>query len=322
MTVIKQLTAVLTALGCLVSCAPAGEPMSEYLFAFFPDNRNENVYYALSPDGYNYTTLGRAVAADTVSVHGGMRDPHILRGADGWFYMVATDMQSSLGWTSNRGLIMLRSRDLLSWEHHTVSFPLRYEGTPFADVLRVWAPQVIYDPSCSKYMLYFSLLSPEGGPIGYDQVFKAYADRDFTTLETEPEHFYDRGAATIDMDIVFDRADGLYHAVYKAEGEGKLFRMSASDLSGRTWSEPALCIPELEVDAEGPGIFRTIDDSRWILMFDCYRNRFYRFCESEDLVHFTKVCDTPTSGDFTPRHGTVIPVTASEAARLRAAFGK
>jgi hypothetical protein len=48
-----------------------------------------------------------------ISKTGGVRDPHILRGEDGkTFYMVLTDMTSSKGWDSNRGLILLKPKTL------------------------------------------------------------------------------------------------------------------------------------------------------------------------------------------------------------------
>ena len=33
------------------------EPYSNYLFAYFPANDNENIYYALSNDGYSFTAM-------------------------------------------------------------------------------------------------------------------------------------------------------------------------------------------------------------------------------------------------------------------------
>ena len=62
------------------------EPYSNYLFAYFPANDNENIYYALSNDGYSFTAMNngkRVVAADTVSIKKGLRDPHVLRAPDG-----------------------------------------------------------------------------------------------------------------------------------------------------------------------------------------------------------------------------------------------
>ncbi len=53
-------------------------------------------------------------------------------------------------------------------------------------------------------------------------------------------------------------------------------------------------------------------------MYDCYVNGFYQFCSSSDLQNFSFICNTSTSGSFTPRHGTTITITAEEAKRLLA----
>ena len=119
------------------------EPYTHYLFVYFPSNSNENLYYAISQDGYNYTPLNNGqpfFTAEGNTVMGGLRDPHILRGEDGKFYMAVTDMKSALGWSSNRGLVLMKSDDLINWTCHTVHFPTKYAGTNFANVTRVWAP--------------------------------------------------------------------------------------------------------------------------------------------------------------------------------------
>jgi hypothetical protein len=51
-------------------------------------------------------------------------------------------------------------------------------------------------------------------------------------------------------------------------------------------------------------------------MYDCYVNGYYQFCKSSDLKNFTYVQDTRTRGNFTPRHGSVIHITAAERERL------
>jgi hypothetical protein len=246
-----------------------------------------------------------------------MRDPHILRGEDGFFYMVATDMRSSLGWSSNRGMVLMRSDDLVFWQISTVHFPTRYAGTYFANVTRVWAPETIYDPVAGKYLIYFSILTNDG-TVTYDKVFYAYANKDFTDLEGEPIYFYDRGGATIDMDIVFNENDGLYHAFYKNEGAGGICQVTATSLTapvgeeGTQWSNPSGTLQQTTEAVEGAGIFRLIDSDDWILMYDCYMNGHYQFCSSSDLFQFTFRKNTATQGAFTPRHGTVIPITEEE----------
>lgn len=295
-------------------------PYSHYLFTFFPSNSDENIYYAVSDDGYNYTVINEGnpvITAEENTVMGGLRDPHILRGEDGRFYMVATDMRSALGWSSNRGMVLMRSDDLVFWQISTVHFPTRYAGTYLANVTRVWAPETIYDPVAKKYLVYFSILTNDG-VVGYDKVFYAYANEDFTDLEGEPTYFYDRGGATIDMDIVFNENDGLYHAFYKNEGAGGICQVTATSLTapvgeeGTQWSNPTGTLQQTTEAVEGAGIFRLINSDDWILMYDCYMNGHYQFCSSPDLFQFTFRKNTTTSGAFTPRHGTVIPITEEE----------
>ena len=55
-------------------------------------------------------------------------------------------------------------------------------------------------------------------------------------------------------------------------------------------------------------------------MYDCYTSGHYQFCKSSDLKTFRRVQDTATKGAFTPRHGTVIAITAKELKRLKKAF--
>ena len=311
------------------------EPYSNYLFVYFPANNNENIYYALSNDGYNYTPMNkgnRVVASDTVSIKKGLRDPHILRAPDGWFYMVNTDMKSAEGWASNRGMVLMKSKDLINWKHSTVHFPDRFKGTYFANVTRVWAPETIWDSdyqnkdgSKGRLMVYFSILTNDG-KVPYDKVFYAYANDDFTDLLDEPVYFYDRGSATIDMDIVYNPVDGLYHAFYKNEGEGGICKVTSSTLlpqkgdAGSQWSKPSETLQQTKEAVEGAGVFKLINQNSWILMYDCYMDGHYQFTSSSDLSTFKFVQDTKTSGAFTPRHGTIIPITASETAALMKAF--
>ena len=305
------------------------ETYRHYLFAFFPSNSDENIYFAVGDDGYNFTTINNDQAvfrAQGNTVMGGLRDPHILRGEDGNFYMVATDMRSALGWASNRGMVLMKSSDLINWTCSTVHFPTKYAGTYLEHVTRVWAPETIYDRKAGKYMIYFSILTDDG-TVNYDKVFYAYANADFTDLEGEPVYFYDRGSATIDMDIVYNEADGLYHAFYKNEGSGGICKVTSLTLTpypgypdGSQWENPSGRLEQTNVAVEGAGVFRLINDDNWILMYDCYGNGYYQFCSSHDLTNFTWVKNTTTSGSFTPRHGTVLPITEEEYQALLTAF--
>ncbi|MCQ2125344.1 MAG: glycoside hydrolase family 43 protein [Fibrobacter sp.] len=311
------------------------EPYTNYLFIYFPANNNENIYYAISNDGYNFTAMNggnRVVAADSVSLKKGLRDPHILRAPDGYFYMVNTDMKSAEGWASNRGMVLMRSKDLVNWSHSTVHFPDKYKGTNFANVTRVWAPETIWDKdyensdgSKGRLMIYFSLLTNDG-TIPYDKVYYLYANDDFTDVLGKPTYFFDRGSATIDMDIVYNENDSLYHAFFKNEGDGGICKTTAKKLTapagkeGSQWSKPTGTLQQTKEAVEGAGVFKLINQDSWILMYDCYMNGHYQFTSSPDLTNFTFVQDTKMAGAFTPRHGTVLPITAEETQRLMKVF--
>ena len=193
-----------------MNCLLLASEFVAFLFTYFTGNRpeQEQICYALSEDGYNYTLLNQGypvIKSDSIAFTQCVRDPHILRGEDGkTFYMVATDMKSSLGWASNRGLVMMKSTDLIHWTHSVVNIPTRF--TDWMNVTRVWAPETIYDHKTGKYMVFFSMLTDDG-KCKFDKIFYCYANEDFTDLETEPVYMFDNGSATIDGDIVYNEAD-------------------------------------------------------------------------------------------------------------------
>lgn len=306
----------------LLSLAVKAQDYTKYLFAYFPSNSDENIYFAIADKDhpYDFTPVNDGhcvVSADSVTVMNGLRDPHLMRGEDGYFYMVATDMRCALGWSSNRGIVMMRSKDLIHWTHHYVHFPEKYAGTSYANVTRVWAPETIWDPQAQRYMVYFSLLTNDGA-IPYDRVYYCYANDDFSDLEGEPVFLFDRGKSTIDMDIVYNEKDGLYHAIYKNEGDGGICMVTASALTpasgepGSQWSAPSGAVQQTNVAVEGGGLYKLIDSDQWVLMYDCYGSGYYQFCTSEDLQSFTLAHQTATSGSFTPRHGSVMQITDEE----------
>lgn len=294
-----------------------------YLFTYFTGNapQEEQIRYALSDDGWTWNPLNNGnpvIASDSIALKKAVRDPHILRGDDGYFYQVVTDMASSQGWASNRGMVLLRSKNLINWEHHTIHFPEKYKGTNFANVTRVWAPQTIFDASVGKYMVYFSLLTNDGS-IPYDKVYYCYANADFSDFEGEPKVLFDTGDAAIDTDIVKDD-NGDYHIFYKTEnGRQKgIKQFIAKDLHKPTeWKLQDGFCQDTNDAVEGAGVFR-LHDGSWCLMYDCYMAGHYQFCKSADLLTFKRVQDTKTTGAFTPRHGTVIAITAEEEALLKA----
>ena len=296
--------------------------MVAYLFTYFNSNdpKDEQICYALSEDGYNYTPINDGmpvISSDTIALTQCVRDPHILRCEDGkTFYMVVTDMKSNLGWNSNRGMVLLKSTDLINWQHTAINFPTRYTKT-WKNVNRVWAPETIYDRKAGKYMVFYSLASSDRG--SYDKIYYQYANKDFTDLEGEPKWLFDAGCATIDGDIVYNEADQMYHLFYKQEAGRGIYQAVAKELTDK-WQMIGGNVEQTKESVEGVGVCKAIDGKSWIIMYDCYGNGHYQFCKSEDLKTFQFVQNTEMRGKFTPRHGTIIPITRAEKERLLKAF--
>ena len=288
-----------------------------YLFVYFTGNRKseEAICFALSKDGYNYKALNNnnpIVSAEKISSTGGVRDPHILRSADGkTFYMVATDAVSAKGWNSNRAMVLLKSTDLINWTSGIVNIEKKYPGTD--SLFRVWAPQTIYDAAAKKYMIYFSLKYGKNP----DKIYYAYANKDFTDLEGQPKQlfFSPTNGSCIDGDIV--QKDGKNYLFFKTEGEGSGIKIAVSDHLTKGYVLHDKYVHQTKDPVEGAGTFKLNDGSGYILMYDVYTKGKYQFTKTTDLKNFT-VVDNDVTMDFHPRHGTVIPITAKEAARLAA----
>jgi len=292
--------------------AIAEKDKTAYLFVYFIGNKveEEALHMAISADGYNYFALNNdqpVLDSKTISSSGGIRDPHILRGDDGkTFYMVMTDMTSSKGWSSNRAMVLLKSTNLVDWKSSVVNIPNTFEE--FKDIDRVWAPQTIYDSVAGKYMIYWSMHTSKNP----DKIYYAYANNDFTALESTPKQlfFSPTNNACIDADIIFFY--GKYHLFFKTEDQKPGIKKAVSNNLTEGYSLINDNYLQQTTDAvEGAGVFKLNNSNTWILMYDVYMKGKYQFTQSTDLENF-KVVDKEISMNFHPRHRTIISITRSE----------
>lgn len=305
---------LLLALLSATTTARNPEKKVAYLFVYFTGNQphEEQLKFAVSADGYHWHPLNngeKVISVDDVARWKCIRDPHILRGEDGkTFYMVMTDMKCTEGWQSNDGIVMMKSPDLMNWKKSAVDFPTVFPDLYTRESLtRVWAPQTIWDQEAQKYMVYYSL-EYEGQLL---TIFYSYANDDFTSL-SEPQKMVDYGRDILDADIIW--ADSCYHMFLSG-----IWKVTSPTLKG-PWSRlTEQRLQPTKMAAEGPCVFRRIDGD-WCLMYDCFRDHELNFTRSTDLEHFELMARTPTTGIFTPRHGTVIAITKKELKRLLKAF--
>lgn len=293
------------------------KPDVAYLFAYFLGNspEQERLSYAVSTDGYNFKALngGRAVWQSSVGTEC-LRDPYIFKGEDGLYYMLATDMKSSLGWNSNRNLLSAKSTDLVHWFDETsIEIANKYSLMQGAD--RAWAPQAIYDPEKGEYMIYFAARVPDRD--SRTIMYYAYS-KDMKTLDTEPQLLFapKNGDDAIDSDII--NVGGKYYMYYKNETNKRIYLATADHASG-PYSEIKQ-VSEGNLGVEGPNIYKLIGSDKWLMMSDAYGDGYYVMQETTDLVNFSTVSRSSYSFNFTPRHGYVIPINADQYTALINAY--
>ena len=167
--------------------------MAGYLMVYFKDDTH-GLYFALSNDGYSFTDVNNGkpvIAGDTIAEQKGIRDPYIMRGPDGYFYMAMTDLHiyakkagyrdtewerdgKEYGWGNNKGFVLMRSRDLINWSHTPLRIDKAFPG--WENIGNSWAPELIYDENTGKIMIYFSLRFKNG----ISRLLYSYMNDDFT----------------------------------------------------------------------------------------------------------------------------------------------
>ncbi len=311
--------------------------MAAYLMVYFKDETH-SLHFALSRDGYSFTDVNNGnpiIAGDTIAEQKGIRDPYIYRGPDGMFYMALTDLHiyaqkaglrntewerdgKQFGWGNNRGIVLLKSKDLLNWSHTVLRVDRAY---PELDSIGcAWAPELIWDKKRNKMMMYFTMHFGNGT----NKLYYAYMNKSFTSFDTRPELLfkYPGNQSCIDGDItqVGDKYRLMYVAWEKGSS-GVKQAISSTLIRGyqydSTWvdPEPGAC--------EAPTVFKRIGEQKWILMYDVFsvKPNNMGFSETTDFVHFQNLGHfnkgvMKTTNFSSPKHGAVIHLTRKEAERL------
>lgn len=322
---------------------PPTAAMEAYLFVYFTGNsvEGEKIRFALS-DGNNaleWRTLkdGQPVMESTKGTRG-LRDPFIMRSKDGrHFYLLATDLSAGrTGWdgATREGSAYLEiweSADLVHWSDQ------RHVKVSGANAGMTWAPEATYDPTIDAYVVYWtSTLYADAKHRREDgngpQIMMA-TTHDFRTFTPAkpwfkaadlPELTPSKGM--IDATVLTDGptyyrftkvtpARGCPSADIMAQRSTSLRAVGASP----AWQTIDRCIgrnagtPEVE----GPTAFRANRGDRsgfrYFLWVDDYGGVGYIPLATNSLegkVRWTypKTFNLPAS----PRHGTVLPITALE----------
>ena len=285
-----------------------------YLFSYFKNNGQDGLHLAYSSDGLKWVALkgDSSFLTPMVSKDKIMRDPCIIKGADGLFHMVWTD-----SWT-DRGIGYANSKDLIHWSQQVQLMVMDKEPT----AQNCWAPELTYDDVTKTYMLYWATTIPDRFPQadtsaeGKRNNHRIYyqTTKDFKTFSAT-RVLYEPGFSTIDASIVKEGKDFLMF--FKNETlspvEKNLHIATSKTLTG-PYSPPKLKITG-NYWAEGPTALKI--GNRWFVYFDKYRDHKYGVITSTDLIKWTDISDqliVPTG----LRHGTVFKVSEQEFNTLKA----
>lgn len=311
-----------------------------YLMIYFSDS-DHCLHMAVSMDGYEFTALNDnypVIAGDTVAEQRGLRDPYILRGPDGTYYVAATDLhifakqygyrttqferdQEEFGWGNNKNLALLKSKDLIHWEHSLVRVQ-QMEG--FTDIGATWAPELTWDDEKDAVMIYWTIRRGNGAC----KLYYAYANKDFTGFATDPKILFEKTIGdhtALDGDIVKGN-DGRYYLHYAEYDEGFSGIMVAvsDNLTGPYTFQPEI-IDKEEKACEAPNVWKRYGTDTYVLMYDCFGRRPHNFgfLETKDFKTYTDIghfneegSKMKTTNFSSPKHGAVTPISKKDAKAL------
>ncbi|WP_231425149.1 glycoside hydrolase family 43 protein [Pedobacter sp. Leaf250] len=309
----KKIYILLATLICCTSNLLAQSKNEVYLFAYFKNNGQDGLHLAYSKNAFQWNALKNdsSFLKPTVSKDKLMRDPCIIRGADGLFHMVWT-----VSW-KDKGIGYASSKDLIHWsKQEFLPVMAKAEGAR-----NTWAPEITYDNNTKMYMIYWASTItgkfPETASTmedGYNHRIYYTTTKDFK-IYSDTKLLYEPGFNVIDASIVKDKdkfimflkdetrepAQKNIKIAYADQLLGPYTKASES-ITGNYW-------------AEGPTALKL--NNNWLVYFDKYREHKYGAIQSSDLKNWTDVSDK-ISLPKGLRHGTILTIKPKEFKKLLA----
>ncbi len=316
---------------------PDESKMKAYLMVYHKDE-DHGLHFAISYDGKQFKALNNdkpVIDGDTIATQRGIRDPHIYRGPDGAFYMAMTDLHvfgkrdgkrdtewerpgKTYGWGNNKGIVLMKSWDLIHWTHNIVNFDRLFTG--WKEIGCAWAPETIFDEQTGKYMIYLTMRH-KNEP---NKLYYSYVNEAYDSIETEPQVLFqypDEHIAAIDGDIT--KVGDTYHLMYVSHDGTAGIKHATSDRPTGGWHYESRWVDDSPVGCEAPHVYKLIGEDRWILMYDIYRLNpmTFGFVETTDFNSYKSLGifnkgEMRTLNFESPKHGAIVQITAEEAENL------
>ncbi len=310
---LRIMTALLLALFFITAGCRSKED-TVFMFSYFMGNGETGLHMAWSEEGINWKALndGNPLLEPAAGKDRLMRDPCIIKGADGLFHMVWTT-----GWT-DRYIGYANSADLINWSEQVTIPVMMHEP----EARNSWAPELFYDEENGEYLIFWATTIPgRHSPIETSPREDYYNHRmyytttvDFETF-SETRKFFNPDFSVIDCTIL--EKHGMFYMFLKNENPippEKNIRYTVSDSPAGPWpvdvSEPITG----DYWAEGPSAL-TVGDSVYVY-FDRYIEGRYGAVRSADMKNWDDVSDM-VSFPRGARHGTVFTVRRSVLENLK-----
>lgn len=364
-------TFLFLAAAALLSCCdqkktmqiPSEDEMGAYIMVYHKD-ADHSLHMALSYDSYTWTALNDdkpIIAGDTIAMQKGIRDPHIFRGPDGGFYLAMTDLHifannkkyegtsiyrdtqwerdgASYGWGNNRGLVMMKSFDLINWTRTNLNFSeltcptgvtdMHGNPIPWSEVGCVWAPETVYDEEKGQLLVHFTTRMKNGT----EMIYYIYMNDDFTQMLTEPKLLFEApygknnvpAYTVIDSDII--KIGDTYHLFYVShEGTATVKHATSQKITGPYVMDDKYDDGEPQ-GHEAPNCWKRLGQDTWVVMFDNYNRHPHNFgfVETNDFQTFRMIgyfdgdegSPMKRTNFAEQKHAAVAPLTVEEAKKL------
>ena len=308
-----------------------------YLFSHFrekitPDG--EQVYFALSKDGFNWTQLnnGEPILTSTMGEKG-CRDIEVIRLKTGGFVILTTDLSIAyrmdenyqVNWkevnsTGSKCLCLWKTDDFITFsEQKRIYFGRDDFGC-------LWAPEIFYDEINDEYLIHWGSTLAEDN-FTHMSIF-CCTTKDFESF-SEPKLFFTKDNEILDTHLV--KFDGTYHLFYKnAERPPMNMHATSDNLYGPYEHDKAF--EDYMASLGNPGSYEgattlVLPDGRWCLMLDFFG------CEKEKMGYVPFVSDKPGNADFRRaderfsfpygfKHGGIIEITDEEYDKIEKFYNK
>lgn len=153
-----------------------------------------------------------------------MTDLHVFAKRDGYRDTEWERDGKLYGWGNNKGLVLMKSWDLIHWNRANIRFDKLTAG--LSEIGCAWAPEICFDEQKGKLMIYYTMRFRNER----NKLYYVYVNDDFNQIESLPQLLYeypDENISAIDGDIT--QVGDRYYLFYVAHDGTPGIKQAVSD---------------------------------------------------------------------------------------------